>query len=161
MTGWLSSLDWRHSVQGLAHSEEAASYFDEDMEEVRWITFLMQHMVNTVFQCYSFMKFYLLDVMILIRKATLSRAQNVYWCLYFRADRIILEWCCMLKTVTFNIVNSICWRHTVKWLYYFMSHYGISHVKMYYKYVCLSRGGVADGIFWCMWCNKVSGVYCI
>jgi hypothetical protein len=23
-----------------------------------------------------------------------------------------------------------------------MSHYGSSHVKMYYKYVCLSRGAV-------------------
>jgi hypothetical protein len=64
MTGWLSL--------------SAATYFDEDMEEVRWIAFLMQCMVNAVFHCYSFIKFYLLVVMILIRKATLFQAQNVY-----------------------------------------------------------------------------------
>jgi hypothetical protein len=102
MAGWLSLLDWWHSVQCVTGSEEATTYFDEDMEEVRWITFLMQRMVNTVFQCYSFVKFYILDVMIFIRKTTLSQVQNVYWCLYFSIDRIILELCCMLE-------NSYVW----------------------------------------------------
>jgi cytosine/uracil/thiamine/allantoin permease len=78
MAGWLSLLDWWYSVQCLTGSEEATTYFDEDMEEVRWITFLMQIMMNTVFQCYSFVKFYILDVMIFIRKTTLSQVQNVY-----------------------------------------------------------------------------------
>ena len=57
MTGWLSFLDWWYSVQGLAGSEETATYFDEDMEEVRWIAVLVQRMVNTAFHCYSFIKF--------------------------------------------------------------------------------------------------------